>query len=218
MTKLLDLGLGRLNSIIIDMAKLAEETVIKAIDSYKTDNINTKKEIFESSVKLRFLQEEVSELTLELIARFQPVATDLRYLKSYMDVSYGFSRFGRYAYDIIDVLEIFKPLELCDKAAVVDMSGLVLEMMNTSVYALNSKDDSVISKIYEMENVIDLTYKKNMREFTKRTTLELSKYTDNRCSISSALIMKYMERISDHASYIADSINYIKTGVRSPRR
>ena len=70
--------------------------------SYKEDNLETTKEIFESSAKLRFLQDEVSELTIELIARFQPVATDLRYIKSCMEISYGFSRFGRYAYDIID--------------------------------------------------------------------------------------------------------------------
>lgn len=50
------------------------------------------------------LQDEVSELAVELIARYQPVATDLRFIKSCMEVAYGFSRFGRYAFDISEVL------------------------------------------------------------------------------------------------------------------
>ncbi len=104
------------------MATLGENTVITAIASYKEDSLKTTKEIFESSSKLRFLQDEVSVLAIELIARFQPVATDLRYIKSCMEISYGFSRFGRYAYDIITVLENLGPLKLCDKSSVIWMS------------------------------------------------------------------------------------------------
>ncbi len=111
MTRLIDLGLNKLSNIILEMASIAEKTVLKAITSYIQDNSETTNEIFESSAKLRFLQNEVSELTIELIARFQPVATDLRYIKSCMEISYGFSRFGRYAFDIITALEIFGPLK-----------------------------------------------------------------------------------------------------------
>lgn len=217
MTRLIDLGLNRLSSIILEMATLGENTVITAIASYKEDNLETTKKIFESSSKLRFLQDEVSVLTIELIARFQPVATDLRYIKSCMEISYGFSRFGRYAYDIITVLENLGPLKLCDKSSVICMSEIVLEMMKTSVSALRLLDNSMSSKIYEMEDVVDIMYKKSMRESTKIVNQD-NLYSDNRCNISSALIMKYLERISDHACYIADSVNYIVTGVTSPRR
>ncbi|CAN5456953.1 phosphate uptake regulator PhoU [soil metagenome] len=217
MTRLIDLGLNKLSSIILEMATLGEKTVITAITSYKEDNLETTKEIFESSARLRFLQDEVSELSIELIARFQPVATDLRYIKSCMEMSYGFSRFGRYAYDIINVLEILGPLKLCDKSSIIHMSEIVLEMMNTSVSALRSLDNTMSKKIYELEDVVDILYKKGVREsieFMNQDNL----YPDNRCNISSALILKYLERISDHACYIADSVNYIVTGVTSPRR
>jgi phosphate transport system protein len=200
------------------MASIAEKTVLKAITSYKEDTLETTKEIFESSAKLRFLQDEVSELAIELIARFQPVATDLRYIKSCMEISYGFSRFGRYAYDIIGALEIFGPLKLCDKSSVIRMSETVLEMMNTGVSALRLRDNSLSKKIYEMEDFVDILFKKSLREFATDLNNTTNAYSDNRCNISSALILKYLERISDHASYIADSVNYIVTGISSPRR
>ena len=63
-----------------------------------------KNQIFEWSEKLKIFQLEVSDLATELIFRYQPVATDLRYIRSCMEIAYGFSRFGRYAYDIIEVL------------------------------------------------------------------------------------------------------------------
>jgi len=217
MSRLIDLGLNKLSGIITDMSNIAEKTVTKAIAAYREDSLATTKEIFESSSKLRFLQDEVSELTIELIARFQPVATDLRYIKSCMEISYGFSRLGRYAYDIINAVEIFGPLKLCDKSSVVQMSEIVLEMMNTGVSALRLLDNSLSNKIYEMENVVDMMYRKSLREFAKIMESN-SEYPDNRCNMSSTLILKYLERISDHACYIADCVNYIKTGQSSPRR
>src|SRR3954447_1327848 len=163
MARLINFWLNKLSSIIGDMSDIAEDSVIKAIDAYKEDSQKATKEIFESSSKLRFLQDEVSELTIELIARFQPVATDLRYIKSCMEISYGFSRFGRYAYDIIAALEIFGPLKLCDKSSVISMSETVLEMTNTGVSALRLRDNSMSNKIYEMEDFVDIMFKKNLR-------------------------------------------------------
>lgn len=217
MSRLIDLGLKKLSDIIIDMSNIAEKTVTNAIAAYKEDSIETTKEIFESSAKLRFLQDEVSELTIELIARFQPVATDLRYIKSCMEISYGFSRLGRYAYDIVTAVELFGPLKLCDKSSVIHMSEIVLEMMSIGVSALHLIDNSLSNKIYEMENVVDMMFRTSLRESAKLVESN-SMYPDNRCNISSTLILKYLERISDHACYIADCVNYIKTGQSSPRR
>ncbi|HKR74320.1 MAG TPA: PhoU domain-containing protein [Candidatus Nitrosocosmicus sp.] len=210
------MGLTKVSSIVLDMAILAESTVTKAVTSYNDDDNSAKKQIFESSAKLRFLQDEVSELTIELIARFQPVATDLRYIKSCMELAYGFSRFGRYAYDIITVLEILGPLEQCDKLPVMRMSKIVLEMMSIGVAALRTRDNSNLGKIYEMEEMVDVLFRKNLRESSQ--LIQSNNYSDNRCNISTALILKYLERISDHACYIADSVNYIETGMASPRR
>ena len=210
------MGLTKVSSIVLDMAILAESTVTKAVTSYNDDDNSAKKQIFESSAKLRFLQDEVSELTIELIARFQPVASYLRYIKSCMELAYGFSRFGRYAYDIISVLEILGPLEHCDKLPVMRMSKIVLEMMSIGVAALRTRDNSNLGKIYEMEEMVDVLFRKNLRESSQ--LIQSNNYSDNRCNISTALILKYLERISDHACYIADSVNYIETGMASPRR
>jgi phosphate transport system protein len=65
----------------MDMAKLSENSVFTAIESYERGG-NAKREIFEWSEKLCILQEEVADLAIELIACYQPVATDLRFIRS----------------------------------------------------------------------------------------------------------------------------------------
>ncbi len=198
------------------MARSSQDAVIKSIESYIDDDLTAKNEILELSSKLVFLQNEVSELTIDLIARFQPVATDLRFIKACMEISYGFSRFGRYAYDIIEVLEIIGPLNSCNKSFVHPISKLVLEMMSLSISSLRSHDISVLKKVYEMEEMVDALFEENMRN-SSRDNSSFNLYSDGRCNISAALVLKYLERISDHACYIAHSVNYVVTGTASPR-
>ena len=225
MTRLLDLGIERIHNIIMDMAKLSESSVFTAIESYENGS-NVKNQIFEQSEKLRILQEEVADLAIELIARYQPVATDLRFIRSCMEIAYGFSRFGRYSYDIVDVLETMGSISNCDKSAVLEMAKTVREMILLSVYSLQSRDKDAVRKLYQMDDTVDSLYRKYLREAVddsekkkkNNNEYKAEKFSEPRCYISALLILRYLERISDHACYIGDSVNYIVTGVSSPRR
>ncbi|HKG31320.1 MAG TPA: PhoU domain-containing protein [Nitrososphaeraceae archaeon] len=217
MTRLLDLGIDRIHNIIMDMAKLSESSVLTAIESYE-EGTGLKRQIFDWSEKLRTLQEEVADLAIELIARYQPVATDLRFIRSCMEISYGFSRFGRYAYDIVDVLETMGSISDCDKSTVLEMAGTVREMIQLSIHSLRLRDKDAAQKLYQMDDTVDTLYRKYLREIITLKTNQDNKFTDPRCYISALLILRYLERISDHACYIGDSVHYIATGVSSPRR
>jgi phosphate transport system protein len=191
--------------------------VTTAIESYEKGT-STKKVIFEWSEQLRVLQDEVGDLAIELIARYQPVATDLRFIRSCMEIAYGFSRFGRYAYDIVDVLETMGSIANCDKSAVLEMSATVREMIHISVQALHSKDKNAAEKLYQMDDTVDALYRKYLREAITPYETTDKRSSDPRCYISALLILRYLERISDHACYIGDSVHYIVTGTSSPRR
>jgi phosphate transport system protein len=217
LTRLLDLDIGRIRNIITDMAGLSEQSVFTSIESYDKGT-SVKKQIFEWSEKLRVLQDETADLAIELIARYQPVATDLRFIRSCMEIAYGFSRFGRYAYDIVEVLETIGPIPNCDKTAVLGMARTVREMIVLSVRSLELHDKNIATKLYQMDDTADSLYRKYLRELIAQQNDEDKRETDARCYISGLLILRYLERISDHACYISDSIDYILTGRSSPRR
>lgn len=203
----------------MDMAKLSENSVFTAIESYEK-GIDLKTQIFEWSAKLRLLQEEVADLAIELIARYQPVATDLRFIRSCMEISYGFSRFGRYSYDIVDVLETMGSISECEKSAVSEMANKVREMILLSVAALQSRDKNAAAQLYEMDDIVDALYRKYLLKVINPSQKNYqSKETSRpRCYISALLILRYLERISDHACYVGDSVHYIVTGISRPRR
>jgi phosphate transport system protein len=208
----------------MDMAKISENSVFAAIESYQ-ESTHIKKQIFDWSEKLRVLQEEVSDLAIELIARYQPVSSDLRFIKSCMEISYGFSRFGRYSYDIVDLLETMGSISDCDKSAVLEMAKTVRGMILLSLQALQSRDKSAGEKLYRMDDTVDTLYRKYLRDIItpsqeQQNDKRLTARNNNnpRCYISALLILRYLERISDHACYIGDSVHYVVTGVSSPRR
>ncbi len=200
----------------MDMAKLSESCVFNAIESYKSGT-PIKNQIFEWSEKLRVLQEEVADLAIELIARYQPVATDLRFIRSSMEIAYGFSRYGRYSYDIADLLEIIGSVADCDKSAVLEVEDTVRQMILLSVSLLTSRNKDAVQKLYQMDDTVAALYRKYLRE-TVSLRPDAEKNIQPRCYVSALLILRYLERIADHACYIGDSVYYITTGRSSPRR
>src|SRR6476469_6943965 len=147
----------------MDMAKISENSVFAAIESYQ-ESTHIKKQIFDWSEKLRILQEEVSDLAIELIARYQPVASDLRFIKSCMEISYGLSRFGRYSYDIVEVLETMGSISDCDKSTVLEMAKTVRGMILLTLNALQSRDKNAAEKLYQTDDTVDTLYRKYLKD------------------------------------------------------
>lgn len=206
----MDIGLEKLKSLILDMGQLSQNSVKTAIEAY-THGIDKRNQIFAHSEKLRILQDEVSELAVELIARYQPVATDLRFIKSCMEVAYGFSRFGRYAFDISEVLVIYGDLSACDKSEVEAAGRQTEEMIRLSIKAFTERDVELAKRLSDMDDVVDNLYRSYVRAVKEKPKGDL------KCFVSGTLVLRYLERIADHAEYVGDAVVYTVKGERVPR-
>jgi len=207
----MDIGLERLRNMVLDMADLSEKTVSTSIDAY-VQGKDLREKIYGWSEQLRMLQDEVSELAVELIARYQPVASDLRFIKSCMEVAYGFSRFGRYAHDISDVFEIFGDLSKCDKTTIEQAGDQAKNMIRVSIKAFTERNVELATKLKKMDDVVDNTY----LDFVKKSAA--NPLGDLKCTVSGTLILRYLERIADHATYVGESVLYIVSGERTSRK
>ncbi len=211
MPRLMDIGLDRLRNMVLDMAELSQNTVTTAIDAY-VQGRDLRDRIYSWSEELRMLQDEVSELAVEIIARYQPVATDLRFIKSCMEVAYGFSRFGRYAHDISDVVGIFGDLTTCDRQIVQDAGAQAKDMIALSIKAFTERNVELASKVDKMDDVVDNLYLDFVRKSAHVPDGNL------KCVVYGTLILRYLERIADHATYVADTVGYIVSGERAVRK
>ncbi len=204
MVRLMDMGLDKLNSLLLEMASISEEAVAMAMDAYKSGGKGSK--VRESGRRLQSLHRQVGDLSMEMIARYQPVASDLRFIKACFEISYGFFRYGRYAMDIAEVLEMFGDLSKCDQTAVVETADKTREMIRLSVEAFARRDVPTARRIKGMDDFVDDMYRANLKDVMKEKG-------NLKCNLSATLILRYLERIADHATYIGESVDYIVTGV-----
>ena len=202
--RLMDMGLDKLNSLLLEMATLSESAVTASIEAYREGGKG--EDVKKMADHLQSLHRQVSDLSMEVIARYQPVATDLRFIKACFEVSYGFFRYGRYALDIVDVLDSIGNLGKCDQTAVVETARKTQEMIRMSVDAFARRDVALARRISKMDDLVDESYRQNLRKV-------IAEKGNLKCTLSATLILRYLERIADHATYIGESVDYIVTGV-----
>jgi phosphate transport system protein len=190
------------------MGEIAYKTVSLSLESY-IEGKDAYAQVRDLSEALVVMADEAEDKAFELIARFQPVASDLRILKSYMKITYDFTRYGRYALDVSQIYARLSGLKECEawiKKSIREMSEKVLSMVRISVDSLKSHDIKLARTLSETEKQVDGMYFKYLDRLIEEAP------ATNRCTISSVLVVRYLERIADHAIYIGESIVYLATG------
>ncbi len=206
MNRLLDAGLERLTAILLQMGKVAEEAVRLSIESFMA-GVDVCQRVQHYSETLVEMNVDVEDKAFELIAKYQPVASDLRIIKSYIKISNDLERYGRYAWDISFIHKRIARFEKCeDPLAVVEkMSEKVINMVHLSIEALKKHDSEQAKKLAEIESEVDALYFRHLDHSSEMPT-------PIKCLITNTLVVRYLERIADHATYIGESIVYIATG------
>ena len=208
MSRIIDQGLEEQSVLLLRMGELAHEALTVAIRGY-FDGKNVQPQVKEMSDVIVAMAGKVEDKTFELIARFQPVASDLRTIKSQMKISNDFSRYSRYALDISNITNHLHGLEPCEawiQDYLADMGNKMLFMVKISIDALRKHDTNLAKTISPIEREIDRMYETFINKLTSQEE------TKNKCIAASVLVTRYFERIADHAVYACEAIVYIVTG------
>jgi phosphate transport system protein len=213
MKRLIDAGMEQLASMLFRMGEIAQNTVTLSVMNY-LDGTQGHKQVKNLSDRLSAMMEPIEDTTFEIIARFQPVASDLRILKSYMKICYDFRRYGRYALDISQINERIGGMDKCDlsfRKIVKEMGIETLNMVGISIEALKNHDAELAKSLSETERRVDKLYYEYLDKLIETSTT-------TGCTISSLLVVRYLERIADHATYIGESVVYLATGEKTTLR
>ncbi|MCW4008689.1 MAG: phosphate uptake regulator, PhoU [Candidatus Bathyarchaeota archaeon] len=208
MSRLIDAGLEEQSALLCKMAELTYETVDLAIQSYLSGE-SAHRQVQEMSELLMAMAEEIEDKTFELISRFQPVASDLRTIKSYMKIAYDFSRYSRYALDISYVTDKLCGITECEtwmRSFIQEVSEKVMKMVRISIDSLRKYDVALAKTVSTLEQEVDKIFIDYLNRLIEKVNV------DPKCVISSVLVMRYLERIADHATYVCEAIVYIATG------
>jgi phosphate transport system protein len=208
MSRIIDVGLEELAAMLHRMGELTYQTISLSLEGCLSGE-SVFNRVQETSDLLVSMADQAEDKTFELIARFQPVASDLRSIKSYMKIAYDFSRYSRYALDISYITEQLGGLKECETwipEYIEGMSRKVLSMVRTSIDSLKNHDAQLAKTISKTEQEVDKMYFGYLDKLIEKAG------ATSKCTISSVLIVRYLERIADHATYICESVVYLSTG------
>lgn len=208
MTRLIDPHLANLSEMMKQMCDLSIKCTNLAIDSFLGGQ-NTRKEVHILSTTMMDLYDKVGELTFEMILRYQPVASDFRLIRSSLEISYGFTRLSRYAYDITMVRETFGDISDCKNEVIYTLSGEIKQMVQLAVECFATLDLDKARELRTDEDLVDKYYNKHLPMLITMNSVK--------CALADALVLRYMERMADHAAFVGDSVSYIVTGTRTYR-
>jgi phosphate transport system protein len=205
-----DYDLNTLRQKLIEIGSLTEIALSKSIDALQKKNIDRALEVLDGDSKIDLLDEEINDFAILLIAKQQPVAIDLRRIIVAIKISTDVERIADFAVNIAkSSIRIGEQPFVIPIDNIVRMHQIALEMLSLGLKAYYEEDVVLAKKVADMDDEVDELYGQTIKELlqTTQTNMEaLSQITQL------SFIVRYIERVADHATNIAESVFYLVKG------
>lgn len=207
MKRLIDPAIEKLSNTIYDMGQDAITCFSLAVDSYLEDR-ETATQVHDLSERIRKNYYNVEDQIFDIMLKYQPIAEDFRFIRSSTEIAYAYSRFGRYAYDMSLVRETYGGVSECVNEGLIETSTRVKKMIRDAVISFKELDIRKAIKIESREKKVDKIYRERIPQLVNAE--------NTKCALMETLILRYLERIADHAIFMSNAVNYIVTGKHRP--
>ena len=203
-----DLELQELRKDILKMGAFAEEAIYKSVEALKNRDKGLAKSVVDSDSIVDKLELEIDEKCIDLIARYQPMAKDLRFITTGMKINSELERITDIAVDIAQ-----RTLELIDKPLLkplVDipkLAAVAQSMVKRAIDAFVKGDSDLAKKVMLSDPEAD-----QLRDAIQKELIEDYMVKDGSTApraVQLLLITRFLERICDHATNIAEDVIYM---------
>ncbi len=203
-----DLELQELRKDILKMGAFAEEAIHKSVEALKSREKPLAESVIDNDAIVDKLELEIDEKCVDLIARYQPMAKDLRFITTGMKVNGELERIVDIAVDIAQ-----RTLELIDKPLLkplVDiprLAAVAQKMVKTAIDAFVKGDIELAKEVMLSDPEAD-----RLRDAIQEELVEEYMVKDGSTApraVQLLLITRFLERICDHATNIAEDIIYM---------
>ena len=194
------------------MGSLVEDSIARCIEALKNQNLELAQEVITADDLIDDLEQEIEEKCLEVIATQQPMAKDLRRVATLFKMVNDLERMGDYATSIAKITlriadePLIKPLVDIPRMAVLSQ-----KMVKHSLDAYVREDVDLAVAVGRDDDEVDKLFGQIFREL-------LTIMMENPKTITQAthllFVGRWLERISDHATNIAEEVIFLATGVK----
>lgn len=202
--------LDGVTSTLVELSTIVGTAIEKATHALLTANLAEAEEVIAADDRVDQIQHDLDGRIIDIIARQQPVASDLRALITALRMSADLERMGDMAHHVAKIARIRHP-----QAAVPPELMLTIEEMGKVAKTIADKAGLVINsrdvdKALELERDDDAMDILHRKIFT--TLLDDSWPHDTETAIDMTLVGRYYERFADHAVSVARRVYFLVTG------
>ena len=205
-----DEELAELKAKLVRMAGLAEDQIDKALAALLNRDSAQAHQVIERDHQVNALDVEIDEECIRLLALHQPAARDLRLVTTAMKISTELERISDLAENICErTIELNEEPQLKPYIDIPRMGNSARMMVKESIDAFVKDDAALARKVLTDDDLVDDLMEQVFREL-------LSYMIEDPHTISRAIrlsfIAKYLERVADHATNIAELVVYLVEG------
>ena len=192
------------------LSNLAISTLNKSIDALLSHDVDMALSIIENDIHINRLEEEINDRVILLLAKQQPVATDLRRLIVLLKAAHDMERVGDYAVNIAkENIRIGKADFVSPIKNIEEMRSKTITMLTEVMKAFIDENIEEARKIAELDDQVDHLYGQTIQQLLKvgaENPQMLSQVTQL------SFVCRYLERSADHATNIAEQLFYLVKG------
>lgn len=203
--------LEQMQKELLEMGMLCEEAIQKTyrllVSEQEREELVKAIDVLEREIDAK--ERRIEADCIQLFLQQQPVASDLRLISSALKMITDLERIGDHATDIAEILEtgsIKVPVKDIDLAK---MAEIAMDMINRSVESYVQKDLEMAREVIDRDDVLDELFT-NVRKEISRCSAE-GVYTNDQ-TLDLLMIAKYYERLGDHATNVAEWVEFSLTG------
>jgi len=195
---------------LVEISTLVASSIERATESFNESNVTLAETVIADDQKIDALAAELDELAIQILARQNPVARDLRIVVSALRISASLERMGDMAEHIAQLARYRFPERVVPKglrSTFRDMGALDVEIAKKLTELLRTEDVEIAEDIRNEDDKVDAlhlsVFDKVLGETWKGATVD---------TVDATLASRYHERFADHAVSIAKKVQYLATG------
>ncbi|RVT58865.1 phosphate signaling complex protein PhoU [Niallia taxi] len=207
-----DSNLNQLKDMLMDMARLTESSIQDSIHVLIKQDLKQAKDIIDRDNAIDELENDINDKAISLIAMEAPVARDLRKIIVALKISSEVERIADNAVNIAkSTLHIGNEKLIKEIVDIPKMMDMALKMLSDSLQSFLQEDVDLARKCAEEDDKVDEMYGMLVKELMGY----LQQNPNNTNQITQlAFVCRYIERVADHSTNIAEHVIYLVTGKR----
>ena len=200
---------------LVEISTLVTSSIERATESFNESNVSLAETVIADDDKIDELAAELDELAINILARQQPVARDLRIVVSALRISASLERMGDMSEHIAQLSRYRFPEKVVPKGlrgTFREMGALDVEIARKLTELLRTEDTRIAEDIRNEDDKVDAlhlsVFDKVLGETWKGAAAD---------TVDATLASRYHERFADHAVSIAKKVQYLATGEWVPQ-